>query len=125
MDEQCNFNKVFVLKNKANTTVYDEFRTILSTTSTMQLVAMYLKPGQEIGMERHDYTTQFFIVHRGKCVFTVNGREIPGDPGDFVLVPPFTMHNVQADKKGYGCWLYTLYSPPEHPSCNENKSYKE
>ena len=90
------------------------FRKVLYTTSTQQLVVMYLKPGQDIGMEAHPRTTQFVRVVRGTGE-AVMGRGIsPLEDASIVMVPPGVRHNIIASEKGRGLWLYTIYSPPEH-----------
>lgn len=91
------------------------FRKVLYTTPTMQLVLMSLLPHEDIGMEIHEDTTQFFRIEEGNAVAILDGVEHPLKTGDVLIVPPKTEHNVinTSDKKRLQ--IYSLYSPPHHP----------
>ena len=43
------------------------YRKVLHTNPTMQLVVMSLKPREEIGMEIHPGTSQFIRIEEGKA----------------------------------------------------------
>ena len=100
------------------------YRRVLSTTLNMQLVVMSLLPQQEIGMEKHPYTTQFVRVEAGVGKAIVNGQEIDIGDGDFVMVYPDTWHNFINTSTTECLRLYTVYSPPEHER-NELEYYKK
>lgn len=89
------------------------YRKVIHTNPQQQLVLMKLQPGQEIGEEVHPDTSQFLRVEQGSGVVVLNGSEYRVRAGYAVVVPPGTWHNVTAGDAGL--WLYTLYSPPEHP----------
>ena len=57
---KCNIEKL-TIKNKY-------YRKVLSTPKNMQLVLMSLEPLEEIGKEKHKYTTQFIRIESGKCI---------------------------------------------------------
>jgi mannose-6-phosphate isomerase-like protein (cupin superfamily) len=90
-----------------------DFRHVLYTGKTMQLVLMALEPGEEIGEEIHRDRDQFFRVEKGKGELLIDGNkiEIKSDTG--IVVPAGSRHNIKntGDKS---LKLYTLYAPPEH-----------
>jgi mannose-6-phosphate isomerase-like protein (cupin superfamily) len=59
-----------------NAVANTNFREVLYTAKNMQLVLMSLKPGEEIGMEVHKESDQFFRFESGtgKCI--VDGHRI-------------------------------------------------
>jgi mannose-6-phosphate isomerase-like protein (cupin superfamily) len=90
------------------------FRKVLYTGKHLQLVAMSLAPGEEIGNEVHDHVDQFFRIEEGKARFIFGRRIVLAKPGDAVVVPAGTRHNVQNASRT-ALKLYTVYSPPNHP----------
>lgn len=93
----------------------DNFRQVLFTSKHMQLVLMSLLPKEEIGNEIHDSVDQFFRIEMGEAKFVFNGKEehIAG-PGDAVIVPAGTHHNVINTSATKPLKLYTIYAPPNH-----------
>ena len=69
-----------------------DFRHVLSTDSSKQYVAMYLKPGEAIGNERHPHTTQEFWVVQGRARIDIEdvGAPIHLGPGGSATVFPDT-----------------------------------
>jgi len=92
----------------------NNFREVLYTGKHSQLVVMSIKPGEEIGNEKHTLD-QFFRVEKGKAKVVLNNGETEYEvTDDFAfIIPAGTWHNVintgQEDLK-----VYTIYSPPEH-----------
>ncbi len=92
-----------------------DFRRVLYTGKTSQLVLMSLIPGEEIGNEKHDTIDQFIRVESGQAKVILNNGETEYQltDGFAVIIPAQTWHNVintgTSDLK-----LYTLYSPPGH-----------
>ncbi len=102
------------------------FRKVLFTGSYCQLVVMCLQPGEEIGNEVHAKVDQFFRIEQGEAKFVFNEKEehLVHD-GDAVVVPAGTYHNVINTSKTGQLKLYTLYSPPNHPSGTIHKTKAE
>ncbi len=102
------------------------FRQVLFTGKHTQLVVMCLQKGEEIGNEVHPKTDQFFRIEKGEAKFILNGSEehIVG-PGDAVVVPAGTYHNVINASKTRQLKFYTLYSPPNHPDGTVHKTKAE
>jgi mannose-6-phosphate isomerase-like protein (cupin superfamily) len=91
------------------------FRYVVADTPGMQLVLMALKPGEEIGLEVHPDTDQFFRIEEGHGE-GVNGYErVALSPGASMLVRRGTSHNVRNTSLFKWMKLYTIYSPPHHP----------
>ncbi|MBU6390364.1 cupin domain-containing protein [Patescibacteria group bacterium] len=90
----------------------ENFRQVLHTTDHLQLVAMSLDSGEDIGEEVHELD-QFLRIEKGSGKAVLDGREYDIADGFAVLVPAGTRHNIintgQAAMK-----LYTLYGPPDH-----------
>ena len=91
------------------------YRWVSKTTQTLQLVFMSLKAGEEIGMEVHENVTQFIRVESGNGLAIVNGISYELNNESAVWVPPGIYHNI-INNGVVPLKLYTLYSPPEHPS---------
>ena len=90
----------------------EEFRRVLYTAKSCQLVVMALKPKGEIGMEVHTLD-QFFRVEEGTGEAVLDGVRMPIRAGFAVLVPAGTNHNI-INTGSASLKLYTLYAPPNH-----------
>jgi mannose-6-phosphate isomerase-like protein (cupin superfamily) len=89
-----------------------EFRRVLYTAKSCQLVVMALKPQEEIGAEVHELD-QFFRVEEGAGEAVLDGVRTEIRPGFAVLVPAGTRHNI-VNTGSVPLKLYTLYAPPNH-----------
>jgi mannose-6-phosphate isomerase-like protein (cupin superfamily) len=76
---------------------------------------MSLKPGVEIGEEVHPHTSQFIRVESGHGSAMIDGKRYRLSEGDFLLIPPGSVHNVRNTSRRRELKLYTIYSPPHHP----------
>jgi mannose-6-phosphate isomerase-like protein (cupin superfamily) len=94
----------------------NNYRKVLYTIPKgIQLVTMSLKPREEIGMEVHPDTTQFFHIIKGRANIIIDGSTIKTKAGSIVVVPPGAEHNVVNVSKTRKLKLLTIYNPPEHP----------
>ena len=100
----------------------NNYRKVIETTKTMQLVLMSLKPQEDIPAEIHSNTTQFFRVEKGVLSITVNGVKKTVKDGQSLIVFPGKKHYVKCIST-MPAKLYTIYSPPEHPA-NLVQKYK-
>ena len=91
------------------------FREVLFTSPRFQLVVMSLAPGEEIGLEMHMDTDQFFRVEAGQGTAMLDGEEVKLKEGSALIIPAGTEHNVINTSSKRALKLYTLYSPPQHP----------
>lgn len=91
------------------------YRKVLFTTCNMQLVLMSLLPQEEIGLETHEYTTQFIRIEQGTANIVIGSKSYRVTDGGAVIVPPNTLHNVINESLTEPLKLYTIYTPPEHP----------
>lgn len=111
------------IEKKAEKNKY--FREVLFTTRLSQLVVMSLKPGEDIGLETHANTDQFFRVEEGKGKAILDGEEYRLKAGSAIVVPAGTEHNVINTSKEEALKLYTIYTPPEHPDGTIHKTKAE
>lgn len=88
------------------------FRHVLYTAAYSQLVLMCLKPGEDIGKEKHG-ADQFFRVEAGNGKSYVDNQEYDITAGDCVIVPAGAMHNI-VNTGTEDLKLYTIYSIPNH-----------
>lgn len=90
-----------------------DFRRVLYTAKSTQLVLMAIPPGEEIGLEVHDKEVQFFRFESGRGEVLINGEQHLVEDGSGVIVPAGAEHNV-INRGDEPLKLYTLYSPPHH-----------
>lgn len=91
------------------------FRKVLYTAPNLQLVLMTLHPGEEIGLETHDEGDQFIRVEGGQGAAILNGERLDMGNGTSVVIPAGVEHNIINTSTDKPLYLYTIYSPPEHP----------
>lgn len=89
------------------------FRKVIYTGKKLQLVLMTLKPGEEIGLEMHKDTDQFFRIESGKGEVLINGKKSSIRENDSIFVPSGSKHNI-TNTGNSPLQLYTLYGPPNH-----------
>lgn len=89
------------------------FRKVLYTGKHLQLVLMSLEAGEDIGIEMHPDTDQFFRFESGtgKCI--IDKSEYHVREGDVIVVPAGAEHNLMNTGKEV-FKMYTLYGPPNH-----------
>ena len=90
----------------------EDFRRVLYTARNCQLVAMSLKPDEDIGAEVHKLD-QFFRVEQGRGEVVLDGVRTAIQAGYAVVVPAGARHNIVNTGKE-PMKLYTLYAPPNH-----------
>ena len=100
---------------EARTLANDKFREVLYTAKNSQLVVMTLRPGEEIGLEKHEGHDQFIRVEAGEGVAVLDGERHALADGVAVVIPAGPEHNVINTSTSAPMRLYTSYSPPEHP----------
>jgi mannose-6-phosphate isomerase-like protein (cupin superfamily) len=103
----------------------ENFRKVLFTGEHSQLVVMCLQPKEEIGMEIHPTTDQFFRIEQGSCNVILDGEEFEAKDDDGIIVTGGTEHNVINTSETETLKLYTIYSPPNHPDGTIHKNKAE
>lgn len=92
----------------------DNFRKVIYTAKYSQLVLMSLRPNEEIGMEVHEDTDQFFRFEKGNGKVIIDGNEYDLADGSAIVVPSGAQHNVINVSSDSPLKLYTIYSPAHH-----------
>lgn len=103
------FHDDILRKTRENT----NFRTVLATAESSQVVVMSIEPGSEIGEETHDLD-QVLVFVEGTGEAVLDGESSAVGPGHLVLVPAGALHNF-LNTGPAPLKLYTVYAPPEHP----------
>ena len=106
--------KGFVSNIEKETLNNNNFRKVLYTSKHGQVVVMSLFPKEEIGMEVHETSDQFFRIDSGEGKVVINGEESKISDGFAVVVPAGSMHNVINTSSNMPLKLYTIYMPPHH-----------
>jgi mannose-6-phosphate isomerase-like protein (cupin superfamily) len=75
---------------------------------------MTLVPNEEIGMEVHESSDQFFRFETGEGKVIIDGEEADVSDGFAVVVPAGSEHNVINTSSDKPLKLYTIYMPPHH-----------
>jgi mannose-6-phosphate isomerase-like protein (cupin superfamily) len=93
----------------------ENFRKVLFTGPKSQLVLMSLRPGEDIGLETHPDTDQFFRVEAGEGEAVIDGQKTELHDGSAIVIPAGAEHNVTNVSSTKALKLYTIYTPPQHP----------
>ncbi|WVR03207.1 hypothetical protein IAU60_000198 [Kwoniella sp. DSM 27419] len=102
---------------------FSEFRHVLWTGVSSQLVAMTIPVGGEIGEEVH-HVDQHLIFTSGQAKAIVAGEEKEIKAGDLVIVPQGTKHNF-INTGPNPLSLFTVYAPPEHNEKSVHQTKEE
>lgn len=101
------------------------FRKVIFTGPQSQLVVMAIKPGEEIGMEKHVATDQFIRIESGEAKIILDGEEHVAKDDFAIVIPAGTYHNVINTSSDKPLKLYTVYAPPEHTPNTIHKTKAE
>jgi mannose-6-phosphate isomerase-like protein (cupin superfamily) len=91
-----------------------DFRRVLYTGPSSQLVLMRLRPAEDIGEEVHSGVDQFFRVEEGEGIAVIDGTRYTLRTGSGVMVPAGAKHNLINTSRTLDLKLSTIYAPPEH-----------
>ena len=116
-----------------------DYRRVIYTSKYSQLVLMSIPVGEEIEMEIHPNTDQFFRFEQGQGEIIIGGKTLNRCPNGYLNRYPnggylnSKIHEIYQVKDGsgviipYGTYhrvvntgdvplkLYSIYSPPHHP----------
>lgn len=102
-----------------------DYRRVIFTGRHTQLVLMSLVPQEEIDLEKHSEHDQFIRIESGHGrIYIGKNKQTYRNltDGDAVIIPAGTWHRIKNTSTDKRLSLYTLYSPPEHPSNTVQKS---
>lgn len=103
----------------------ENFRKVIYSGKHLQVVLMSLKPGEEIGLETHPSTDQFFRFEGGKGKCIIDGNEYKVENGDAIVIPAGSKHNVINTDSVEEFKMYTIYAPPQHKDGLINATKKD
>ncbi|MFA7284957.1 MAG: cupin domain-containing protein [Candidatus Absconditabacterales bacterium] len=106
--------KGFVQDIEQLTLLNQNFRHVLYTGKHSQLVVMNLRPQEEIGLETHEDTDQFFRCEKGEGTCIIDGHEYSIKDGFAIIIPAGAKHNIINTSTSESLQLYTIYSPAHH-----------
>jgi len=104
----------FVTNIEEETLDNNNFRKVLYTSKHGQVVVMSLLPKEEIGMEVHETSDQFFRIDSGEGKVIIDGEEANFSDGFAIVVSAGSQHNVINTSSKKSLKLYTIYMPPHH-----------
>lgn len=90
-----------------------DYRRVLYTAKSSQLVLMDIRPGEEIGEEVH-HLDQFLRIEQGEAKVILDGVETAVFDAWAIVIPAGARHNVINTSNNIDLKLYSIYSPPEH-----------
>lgn len=90
-----------------------DFRRVLFTGKNLQVVAMSIPGGEEIGEEVHKSDQCFFFID-GDAEAIIEGNSSKVGEDGMLCVPAGTRHNIR-NTGGEDLKLLTAYGPPAHP----------
>lgn len=90
------------------------FRKVLYTLNGLQLVAMSLQPGEDIGAEIHPENDQFFRFEAGQGKVIIDEMTYEVEDGSTIIVPKGANHNIINTSATEALKLYTIYTPAHH-----------
>jgi len=91
----------------------DDFRRVLMTGEKMQIVAMTIQPGAEIGAETHEGHDQVLYFTAGEGEAVLDEERFDVRVGHLVLVRAGVHHNfINTGREPLR--IVTAYAPPEH-----------
>lgn len=89
------------------------FRDVIITTPRKQWVLMNVRPGEEIGKEKHRRVKQTFYFVSGSATAIIDGKRRIVRAGDVITVKPGMTHNfITLGRSPLKLW--TTYEPPNH-----------
>jgi mannose-6-phosphate isomerase-like protein (cupin superfamily) len=94
------------------------FRRVLFTARdrSLQVVAMTLQPGEDIGSERHPATQQYFAPVNRRALVQLGERLYTLEPGSALAVNAGELHDVCNPSATEPLHLLSAYEPAQHPA---------
>ncbi|MFP7286541.1 cupin domain-containing protein [Shouchella clausii] len=96
------------------------YRTVIWTGEHLQVTLMSINVGDDIGLEIHPQTDQFFRIEQGQGLVQMGSSpnhltyQANVSEDSAIIVPAGTWHNV-TNTGPVPLKLYSIYAPPHHP----------
>ncbi|MFN7160301.1 MAG: cupin domain-containing protein [Candidatus Gracilibacteria bacterium] len=110
----------YVLNIEQETLDNNDYRRVLYTAKSSQLVLMCIQPGDEVGEEIHG-VDQFLRIEEGEGKVYIDENEYEVKKEFAVIIPQGAKHNV-VNTGTIPLRLYSLYSPAEHKDRTVHKT---
>lgn len=72
------------------------FYQVVEANSDYKIKTLYIKAGQRLSLQKHNYREEHWLVADGYGTATVDGKDIMLVPGKYVKVPVFIEHRIKA-----------------------------
>lgn len=94
-------------------------KAVYTVPNSIQLVYMSLKPGESVPREIHPHTSQFIRIESGNGEAIIEygdeTRKYRLKDDTAIIIPPGLYHTIK-NTGDEDLKLYTVYTPPNHPS---------
>jgi len=104
------------------------WRHVLHTSESLQVVVMSVPQKQELGWEMHDESDQFFRVEKGSALVEIDtGKRVKSvrlTEDMVIVIPRYTWHNVINTSKSQPLQMYSIYGPPHHPDKTLDRTHE-
>jgi len=122
--------KPWVVNIEELTKKNENFRTVQWTGKRLQMTVMSIKPGGEIGLEKHDKGDQFIRIEQGDARVVMGkskdkmtfDKKVPADWA--IFIPAGFWHNI-INEGTQPLQVYVIYAPPEHKAGTVHKTFEE
>jgi mannose-6-phosphate isomerase-like protein (cupin superfamily) len=89
-----------------------EYRNIIYTDDTMQVIIQSLEPGEEVPFESHEIS-QFIRCESGSGIVTIQDTDYILEEGIAITIPYNTRHRIK-NTSNRNLKFYTVYSGKVH-----------
>lgn len=110
---------IYVSNIEQETITNNFYRKVVFTSDNQQLVLMNIKPGEDVEFEVHANNDQFIRIEQGTGTLIIgSNKEKSYDLFDGIsaIIPANTWHQIINTSINHPLKLYTIYSPPHHPT---------
>ena len=69
---------------------------VIQETDEYKIKLLYIKPGQRLSLQKHQYRDEYWMVVKGYGTATVEGKDMILFPGSYVKVSAYMTHRIRA-----------------------------
>ncbi len=75
------------------------FYVVLANEMDIKVKRITVKSGKRLSLQRHKKREEHWFIHKGEALVTLNGKEIPLKPGDFIDIKRGDTHRIANNGK--------------------------